>query len=89
MLNLMLHYNDNCNANNYNNNNKCCKNIDRAYVILKDKETWEDPDVYGRTIGTLLYREFLTFVDCFTAVRFTATCAPPAARPILILHFVS
>jgi hypothetical protein len=53
--------NDNCNANNYNNNNKCCKIMDRAYIILKDKETLENPDVYGRKV--------LTFVDRFTAVH--------------------
>jgi hypothetical protein len=33
-----------------------------------------------------MYMEVLTFVDRFTALRFTATGAPPAARRIQILQ---
>jgi hypothetical protein len=36
-------------------------------------------------MGTVMYREVLTFVDRFTALRFTATGALPGARRIRIL----
>jgi hypothetical protein len=39
----------------------------------------------GTEINGLNYREFFNFVDRFTALRFTATDAPLAARRIRIL----
>jgi hypothetical protein len=36
------------------------------------------------TIMYVIYSEALTFVDRFTALRFTATDAPPAAKRIRI-----
>jgi hypothetical protein len=47
--------------------------------------TGPQQSVCVRVFICILYREVLTFVDQFIALRFTATGAPPAARCIRIL----